>query len=386
MHELIQSGTPGQLSGMARLLDLFGCDSLPGPITKWDRSHPGLGVRVNRSGSAVWIGKFRTDGKQTLITLGSVDTISYDEAKTMLDSARAGNFSAALSFRRFADLYLADYDTKKKATWDEERRRINRYLLPAFGDLPLAAIKSSHTRALHAQLSEKTPRQADQVLALLRVMLNRAIKWGMLPEDHPVPFRSISWNGKRPRDRYVTAKEMPRLMSVIATLPRLQQRAILLMYLLTGCRKMELVNLRWDEIDEDGRRIRLSASRNKSGTIVYKELSALAMAILLSLPRDQLYVFPGRYRNTRMKEVSSLWRKVRAEAGLNDVVLHDLRRTTGSWLAQGGESLHLIAQVLGQTTDHVTKTYAHFENQHKKDAVERLSDKLSSFIDPSLYQ
>jgi integrase len=157
------------------------------------------------------------------------------------------------------------------------------------------------------------------------------------------------------------------------------------MYLLTGCRKMELVNLRWDEIDEDGRRIRLSASRNKSGTIIYKELSALAMAILLSLPRDQLYVFPGRYRNTRMKEVSSLWRKVRAEAGLHDVVLHDLRRTTGSWLAQGGESLHMIAKILGQTTDHVTKTYAHFENQHKKDAVERLADKLAPFIDPSLY-
>lgn len=371
---------------MVRLIELFGFSRMTGPETRWDGRTPGLGVRINRSGSAVWIGKFRQDGKQILITFGSVDEISYEAAKDCLLSARSGFMRSGITFKRFADLYLADYSTRKKATWDEERRRIERYLIPAFGSMQLSAIKSSHARALHAQLSEKTPRQADHVLALLRVMFNRAIKWEVLPEDHPTPFRSLSWNGKVVRDRFITEKEMPRVMAAIASLPHLRQRAILLMYMLTGCRKMELVDLRWDEVDEEARHIRLSASRNKAGVIVYKELSALALAILASLSRDQVYVFPGRYRNTRQKEISSLWRKVRKQAGIEDVRLHDLRRTTGSWLAQSGESLHLIAQVLGQTTEHVTKTYAHFEKRHKKDAVERLSDKLGSFIDPSLYK
>lgn len=382
MQDLVTSGITGHPVGMVRLIELCGLSKMTGPTTKWDGACSGLGVRVNRSGSAVWIGKFRREGKQVLITLGSVDEISYEDAKERLKSARHGVSFSGLTFKAFAQIYLNDYSTKKKATWDEERRRINRYLLPAFGEMQLAAIKSVHTRGLHGAISEKAPRQADHVLSLLRVMFARAIDWELLPEDHPTPFRSISWNKKVIRDRFITEEEMPRLMAVIARLPRIQQRSILLMYLLTGCRKMELVDLRWDEVDENAGRIRLSAKRNKSGTIVYKELSTLALSILKSLPRDQIYVFPGRYRNTRMKEVSSLWRKVRKEAGIPDVWLHDLRRTAGSWLAQSGESLHLISKVLGQTTEHVTKTYSHFQNKHVREAIQRHSDKVEKFLPP----
>lgn len=368
---------------MVRLLDLFGLEKMPGPVTKWDGVTPGLGVRINRSGAAVWVGKIRRDGKQVLFTIGSVDAFSYEEAKRILSSARAGIVGTGVTFAEFAKRYLEDYSTKKKATWDEERRRIERYLIPAFGSMPVSAIKSSHVRLLHATISEKTPRQADQVLSLLRVMLNRAILWEVLPEDHPTPFRSISWNKKVVRDRFVTEEEMPRLLAVIGQLPRVQQRAILLMYLLTGCRKMELVNLQWAEIEETAQRIRLSEKRNKSGTVVYKQLSSVAMALLATLPRDQIYVFPGRYKNTKMKEVSSLWRTVRKEAGLEDVWLHDLRRTTGSWLAQSGESLHMIAKVLGQTTEHVTKVYAHFEDRHVKEVVQRHSERIAKHLPKS---
>lgn len=152
------------------------------------------------------------------------------------------------------------------------------------------------------------------------------------------------------------------------------------MYLLTGCRKMELVDLKWSEVDLTAGTIRLSAARNKSGQPVTKQLSDLALEILKALPSDQAYVFPGRYANTRMKEVSSLWRKVRQQAGLDDIWLHDSRRTTGSWLAQSGASLHLIAQVLGQTTEHVTKVYSRFETKHIKEAVQSHSDKLKDMI------
>lgn len=383
MQDLVTSGIHGQSTGMVRLIELCGLSRMTGPTTKWDGACPGLGVRINKSGAAVWVGKFRQDGKQILLTFGSVDEISYEQAKELLRSARAGFVQSGLTFKRFAQIYLDDYSTKKKATWDEERRRINRYLLPAFGDMQLSAIKSVHTRELHGKISEKTPRQADQVLSLLRVMFSRAIDWELLPEDHPTPFRSISWNKKVVRDRFITEKEMPRVMSVVAKLPRIEQRAILIMYVLTACRKMELVDLRWDEIDFENKRIKLVAGRNKARVVVYKELSDFAIRILKSLPSDQVYVFPGRYRNTRMKEVSSLWRKVRKEAGIEDVWLHDLRRTAGSWLAQSGESLHLISKVLGQTTEHVTKTYAYFENQHIREAIQRHSDKVEKFLPSS---
>lgn len=372
-----------KISGMC-LFELFGIGDMSKPITKWDGATPGLGVRINKSGASVWIGKFRLNGKQTLVTLGPVDSISYDQAKRLLKKAKSGYSVTCMSFEEFARHYLNHYSTKQKRTWDEERRRIARHLIPAFKGQALDSITSDQVRNLHCRLSEKTPREADQVLGLLRVIFNKAIDWEVLPPDFVKPFRGVEWNGRKERERFVTEAEMPKLMAVIHSLPRLEQRAIFLMYLLTGCRKMELVDLTWDEVEFQHSRIRLSAKRNKSQILVYKNLSAWAMAVLESLPKDQIYVFPGRYKNTRMKEVSSLWRKIRVEAGLEDVWLHDLRRTTGSWLAQSGESLHLIAQVLGQTTTYVTARYARFENKHIKDAVERHSEKLQKHMpDPT---
>ncbi len=70
------------------------------------------------------------------------------------------------------------------------------------------------------------------------------------------------------------------------------------------------------------------------------------------------------------------WNRVRKAAGVEDVRLHDLRRTVGSWLAQAGNSLHLIGRVLNHCNTSTTQVYARFGQDTVRDALEQHGQRL----------
>jgi integrase len=93
------------------------------------------------------------------------------------------------------------------------------------------------------------------------------------------------------------------------------------------------------------------------------------------------YILPGRGpRGASAEEkaaapaplvnISKPWGRVRKAAGVEDVRLHDLRRTVGSWLAQAGNSLHLIGRVLNHTNQSTTAVYARFGEDSVRAALE----------------
>ena len=69
--------------------------------------------------------------------------------------------------------------------------------------------------------------------------------------------------------------------------------------------------------------------------------------------------------------IAKPWSRVRKAAGVEDVRLHDLRRTVGSWLAQAGNSLHLIGRVLNHSNQSTTAVYARFGEDHVRAGLEQ---------------
>ena len=116
----------------------------------------------------------------------------------------------------------------------------------------------------------------------------------------------------------------------------------------------------------------------KSGRPHYVPLSEEAREILRSLPREEgnPYVFQGTKPGRHLVNIDKPWRRVRAAAGIEDVRLHDLRRTMGSWLAQAGNSLHLIGRVLNHSTPSTTQVYARFGDDHVRAAIESYGKRL----------
>lgn len=94
--------------------------------------------------------------------------------------------------------------------------------------------------------------------------------------------------------------------------------------------------------------------------------------MLRRLPRIEgnPYLLPGHRHGRPLVNIDKPWRRVRKAAGIEDVRLHDLRRTVGSWLAQAGNSLHLIGKVLNHSSPNTTAVYARFGQDQVRQALE----------------
>jgi integrase len=170
---------------------------------------------------------------------------------------------------------------------------------------------------------------------------------------------------------------MPRLATAIDEDPSPHLRAAFWLYLLTGVRKRELLRARWEDLDFHTNLWRLPDT--KSGRVHHVPLSTRAVAILNALPRElgNPYVIPGARKGQPLNNLDKAWRRIRQRAGLDDVRIHDLRRTFGSHLAQDGASLHLIGTILNHRDPSTTQVYAHFQRDHERQALDRHADRLA---------
>ena len=96
------------------------------------------------------------------------------------------------------------------------------------------------------------------------------------------------------------------------------------------------------------------------------------MELLEKIPKqqDNPYILPGHINGKHLVNISKPWNRIRKDANLENVRLHDLRRTVGSWLAQSGNSLHLIGKVLNHSNQNTTAVYARFAQDHVREALE----------------
>ena len=184
----------------------------------------------------------------------------------------------------------------------------------------------------------------------------------MVPESTN-PCRHMPLYRRRKRERFLTEAEFARLGRVLEEALKLgdampQTVAAIRLLMLTGCRKNEVLRLRWADVDLKSRELRLRDS--KVGPRVVP-LSRSAIELLAGLPRlpGDGWVFPGQKPGRHLRSIELAWRRLRARAGLADVRLHDLRHSFASIALALGESLPMIQKLLGHKRSASTVRYAH---------------------------
>jgi integrase len=339
-------------------------------------------VRLYPAGAKGFVLSYRVHGRKRLMVLGAYGVLTLDqarrEARKLLVAVEAGGDplndrwkeSKGQTVRELCLAYLERHAKPHKKTWKDDERRVRKYLLPAWGNLKARAIGRADAAALHSRIGETHRYEANRVLELVSKMFELAWRWGFVPEGHANPARGIDSFKEEKRDRWVTPEELPRLALAIDQETNPYARAALWLYLLTGLRKSEVLTARWECVDFVRKELRLP--HTKAGRAHYLPLSEPALAALSTIPRVEgnPYIIVGLREGAHLVNISKPWLRVRKAAGVEDVRLHDLRRTVGSWLAQAGNSLHLIGRVLNHSSQTTTAVYARFAQDHVREALE----------------
>ena len=367
----------------------------------WDRDLPGFGVRVYPGGGKVYIAQAREPDKTTKrVTVGRHDVLNADQARQraafIIARIRAGEDPVPLPLAArlnggptvadLAERYLEEHAAVriKPRTRLRVRGMLDNHILPALGRLPLAAVEPSHVVALHQTLSDR-PVTANKCVKVLSHMYRLAEGWGLVPEGFN-PCRSVEKYAERSRERFLTDAEFTRLGRVLneavdsGAVPPKAVTAIRLL-MLTGCRKSEILTLRWSDVDLAAGELHLSDAKTGPRAV---QLAPTAVALLEALPRrmDSPWVFPGNDRNGRYSGggLDHAWRTVRAAAGLEDVRLHDLRHSFASRALALGGTLPVIGKLLGHSDIETTARYAHLPQDSIHETAERIAGSIAADI------
>jgi integrase len=366
-----------------------------GKDLRWDDEVPGFYVRVLPSGKKTFGIKYHHRGRPREMTLGAYGVLTLPQAR---DKARSIKVQAqegadplrerkkrheGQTFAQLATAYLERHAPKKRSRRDDESM-LRLHLLPALGTTPLAEITRADIARLHHKLGKKrkaasaaAPRQgrdwkkgestggpalANRVLSLLSKMFALAVVWGFLPEGTVNPAHGIDRFKEVERERFLTPEELKRLADAI------EQE--LNPFIRAGCRKMEVLRLRWSDIDFKQRVINFRKTKTKDLHIL--PLTKDIERILQTLPQlgDNPYIFPGNITGKHLVSIDKNWDDIRKRAGIADVRIHDLRHTVATWLISSGMEGALVGRVLGHSDPRSTKRYAKFMLKSLTDALE----------------
>ena len=356
--------------------------------TVWDTRMAGFGVRVRPSGYQSYVYHDNRTGRSTRYTLGPTGLMSLEEARRKChevvteagpDGIRENTDEERVPlFRDFVagEWKTARYDRYKPSTRPPTASALNGQLLPVFGALALDRITRTDVTKWFDEYSQSSPGGANWTLALLQRIMNHALGCGHVRSN---PARGIKKNPRPKMTRFLSREEICRLHEVldrcVAQRPsRRQQADIIRLLLLTGCRRGEIVNLQWKEVKADV----LNLADAKTGPRrVY--LNAQAQGIIERQPRcGSDHVFPSPRAPTRpvSKDVK-LWYRVRKEAGIEDVRLHDLRHSHASQAVLQGVPLPVVSKLLGHRHLSMTLRYAHVADQEVEAAAERIGNTIA---------
>ena len=381
----------------AKLVRTTSCPANKGKIDLFDSHCKGLLLEVRPTGGKTWYLRY-TDarGKQHQYRIAPADDLSLDQARKKVDDLRGqvalGHDPAAekaelRSTPTFAD-FIADrympYVKGYKKSWCSDDSYLRNHLLPALGKKHLDEITKRDVIEFHHGMHAKNYAQGtcNRCLILLRYALNLAVRWE-IPGVKINPTKDVPLFEDRAgkKERYLTQDEAKRLYEAVKASENTMLQFIVPMLILTGARKREVLDARWEDFDLSHRQWRIPTT--KSGRPRHVPLSDGVLQLLASLPHDDCpWVFPNPKTRKPYVSIFISWNSARTKAGLADVRMHDLRHSFASFLVNAGRSLYEVQKILGHTQVKTTQRYAHLSQDTLVDACNSVMNSLGDALGP----
>ncbi|WP_445144378.1 tyrosine-type recombinase/integrase [Dyella sp. Tek66A03] len=337
----------------------------------YDTEVAGLALRITANGARTFVLYRRIKGRPERVTLGKVGMLSLGAAR---DAARAWIGRAAMGVdvraqvkrdrmrgATVAHLFKQWHDNastrglrslaQDKALWD-------RWVLPSLGKREAQGVSSSDVEGLSRRVGAQHPRTANKIVALLSRVFALALRRGEVEKN---PAHGVARFPETVRERVLGPAEVRQLLAACEQEPEWGDYFRLL--LMTGARRTAVAAMRWCDVDLAAGvwTVPSWASKNKKPIAV--ALIPLAVAVLKGRDAAGLsstWVFPSpTSASGHLETPTKPWARICAVAGLQGVVIHDLRRTIGTLLAANGASTHVISAALGHLSTRSAEAYVH---------------------------
>ena len=371
-------------------------ESLPLPAARerfyfYDTKGNGLHIVVTSQGQKSFYIRRRVNGKNEKHCLGSFPDLSVEQARD-----KAARFAGAVAFgdnpseqRRMLrgeltlgelfQEYLQRHLKKSRKTWAEYEKQFNRYFDEWLGR-KLSTITQQDVERRHGELArERGTYAANRALQLIRAVYNKGVVWRLYPG--PNPGTGITMFEERARERVLQSDEFERFFT---TLDKEEEdfRDFVMLTLLTGARKSNVLAMSWDDVSLKRGTWTIPAEKAKNSrmqviVLTEPELDILHRRADVNRHRSKpsKFVFPGTGDTGHLTDIKRSWTSFSIRACLEDLHIHDLRRSLASWMANTGANVSVIRSALNHKDVKTTLTVYARANQHAELAARQLAHK-----------
>jgi integrase len=332
----------------------------------------GLYVLVTAAGTKTFYVRRKVKGRSERLLLGRFPDLSVELARTKamqfhsaltdgknLVEARRGEL-AELTLGELFQSYLDKHAKKSRKTWQIIEQDFERNF-SQWKNRKLSSIAQADVEKLHGRIAISRGKYAsNRALELIRAIFNKGIQWKLCSKDNPAfgitPFPEES------RIRILQPDEFTRFFKALDEEPDEIIRDFIAISLLTGTRKANVLSMSWTDINIKGATWTIPGAESKNGQPHTIALTKQEIEILERRSKGSKsdFVFPGHGVTGHLVEPKRAWARILERAKIDNLHLHDLRRSMASWMANTGANAPLIQSALNHRDMKTTLTiYAH---------------------------
>jgi integrase len=369
--------------------------------TLWDTEVKGFGCRVQPSGKKIYIYLYRTrnDPKLKYLTIGVHGSITIDTAREIVkgwsaDVARGNDpkqssnievekkIEKEVTFEEFFQIFTEKHRNieSKQLNLKTEQWSINKWILPFFGKKKLSEISKKDILAFK-DVMKKVPGAFNRCFNIVRAAFNKAEEWEFIPKTIN-PCNKITKYPEKKMERFLSNSELHTLESILNSedILKIYNKGYgfsiyainaLKLIIYTGCRKNEVLSLKWEDVYLEENYFHLKDSKGGERIV---PLNRISIDILSKTPKllGNPYVFPSITTKSSFavtknhlspSGLNRLWNTIRNAIDCKDVRIHDLRHSFASFAIKKGIDIFRVAKLLGHKDIKTTMRYAHISKE-----------------------
>ena len=339
-----------------------------------------LKLRVTKAGTKTFSVFRRVGGKPERFTLGKYPVMTVEQARKEAekingliasgvnpnDKKREGR--AELTLKELFDEFIEAHAKPHKKSWKHDVMNYKNHL-SHWDNKKLSSISKKDVRNLHKRIGETKKVTANRVIRLLKTIFNKAIEWDYF--DNVNPVIGVKQFKEKSRERFLQEDEIEKFFEALSNETNDKMRDSFYMAILTGSRISKVISMQWDHISFERKEWSipdLKTSDSQTLPLIEEAIHVLKNRKDID---DSKFVFSGDGETGHLTYPKSGWKRVKKDCEIDDINIHDLRRSMGSWQTLTGASL----QIVGKTLDHkniaTTLIYARLNTNPVRESMQK---------------